>query len=239
MKRTFNFGKIDFEGSGSNKNLVTVEIEYKTDGDKKVFSASAKVWNSRHTDIIMGGQCLDTIAPYMNNNPDFFEILRLWNLYHLNNMHPECEHQNAMGWHLRASIKVFLYHWRMTEEALEEKRKAEKTAIIALKCGETFKPTIKQRFFSSLDYSLTTYEEKLPKNIAKYYEPKKPLFAGDKGHKEEKLLGWLRESEHPDGILSKACPKCGYKYGSAWNYFPIPEDDEKIIINLLCGKKQN
>lgn len=232
MKKRFNFGCIDFEGKGKATNRVTVNMEYKEENGKKIFSVSADVWNARHTDIITGGQCLDTIAPYINN-PKYNEILRLWKLYHLNDMHPECKHQAAKGWREKAAEKVILYHWRMTQEALKEQKAAEKAALLALKCGEIFKPTIKQRFFANLEYSLTTYTETLPANIANYYEPKTPLYSGDKGHKETKTLGWLRESEHPDGILCKPCPECGYKYGSSWLYFPIPEDDEQVIYKLF------
>ena len=31
-------------------------------------------------------------------------------------------------------------------------------------------------------------------------------------------------SEHPEGLLSKPCPTCGYPYGSAWLYDPLPPD---------------
>lgn len=126
MKRTFDFGFIDFENRGTARNRVTVEMEYKQNGDKKYFSCSASVWNSRHTNIVYGGQRLDTIAQYMNNNPVFFEILRLWERYHFNDMHPGCEHQHAEGWHNRAAKKVAIYHWRMTAEAINEQDKAKK-----------------------------------------------------------------------------------------------------------------
>lgn len=232
MKRTFDFGCIDFENRGKAKNRVTVEMEYKQVGDKKVFSVSADVWNTRHSDIVCGGQCLDTIAPYINN-PIFSEILRLWKLYHLNDLHPECEHQHAAGWDKLASKKVTLYHWGMTREAISEQNKAKKAALSALTAGETFTPTTEQAFFAGLSYSLTTWTETPPEELAKYYEPKKPLYAGDGGHTETMALGWLRESEHPDGLLAKACPVCGYKYGTSWVYFPIPTDDEKIIYKLL------
>lgn len=232
MKRTFDFGCIDFENRGTAKNRVTVEMEYKQDGDKKIFSVSADVWNTRHSDIVRGGQCLDAIAPYINN-PVFSEILRLWKLYHLNDLHPECEHQHAAGWDKLASKKVTLYHWRMTREATSEQDKAKKAALSALTAGETFTPTTEQAFFAGLSYFLTTWTETPPEELAKYYEPKKPLYAGDGGHTERKALGWLRENEHPDGLLAKACPVCGYKYGTSWVYFPIPTDDEKIIYKLL------
>ena len=239
MKREFDFGCIDFENRGTPKNRVTVEMEYKTCGDKKCFSASANVWNTRHSDIVCGGQCLDTIAPFIND-PIYAEILRLWKLYHFNDMHPECEHQAAMGWREKATKEVTLYHWRLTQEALAEQKAAEKAALSALKAGESFTPTEQQKFIANLSYGLTTHTDTLPEAVAKYYEPKKPLYAGDKGHTEVRLLGWLKENEYPDGILSKPCPVCGYKYGSSWVYFPIPADDEKIIEKLikygrLCG----
>lgn len=232
MKRNFDFGCIDFENRGQAKNRVTVEMEYKEEKGKKSFSVSAMVWNVRRSDCICGGQCLDTIAPYMES-PIFSEILRLWKAYHLNDMHPECEHQHAAGWDKLASEKVTLYHWRMTREAMNEQDKAKKAALSALTAGETFTPTTEQAFFAGLSYSLTTWTETPPEELAKYYEPKKPLYAGDGGHTETKALGWLKESEHPAGLLSKACPVCGYKYGTSWVYFPIPAEDEKIIYKLL------
>ena len=232
MKRTFDFGCIDFEHRGKAKNRVTVEMEYKQDRGKKRLSVSANVWNTRRSDIICGGQCLDTIAPYMDS-PIFSEIFRLWKAYHLNDMHPECEHQHAAGWDKLASKKVTLYHWRMTRAAITEQDNAKKAALSALTAGETFTPTTEQTFFAGLSYSLTTWTETPPAELAKYYEPKKPLYPGDIGHTETKALGWLKESEHPDGLLSKACPVCGYKYGTSWVYFPIPVKDEKIIYKLL------
>lgn len=62
-------------------------------------------------------------------------------------------------------------------------------------------------------------------------KPKKFLEKDE--YKEIKSKGWVYESEHPDGILNKPCPICGYKYGSSWNYFQIPEEDEKIIMEIL------
>lgn len=232
MKRTFDFGYIDFENRGKARNRLTVEMEYKEENGKKRFSVSAEVWNAIHTDIVTGGQCLDTIASYIDN-PLYSEILRLWKTYHLNDMHPECEHQHAEGWHKIASKKVALYHWKITREAIDEQDKARKAALSALRAGETFTPTTDQTFFAGLSYSLTTWTETPPKELAKYYEPSKSLFAGDTGHKEIKARGWLREDEHPDGLLSKACPVCGYKYGTSWIYFPIPAEDEEIIYKLL------
>jgi len=38
------------------------------------------------------------------------------------------------------------------------------------------------------------------------------------------MLAWVRADEHPDGLLSKPCPTCGYKYGSAWRRVEVPAE---------------
>lgn len=232
MKRKFDFGKIDFKNNGKKVNRVTIEMEYKENKNKKCFSVVGNVWNQNETDIVCGGQCLDKISEYIND-PVFSEILRLWKLYHLNDMHPECEHQNAAGWNILAKKEVVLYHWNMTKMAIKQQNEVKEIIMSAAKSGRTFTPTKWQTFIINLSYSLTTWEENLSEELSEYYEPKKRLFSSDIGHTETKTLGWLRETVHPYGILSKPCPICGYKYGSDWVYFPIPEDDEKIILKLL------
>lgn len=81
MKKTFKFGKIAYY-SKRRINTVTVTVEFE-DG---VFTASGDIYNMTHTDIVCGGQCLDTIAEYIHT-PLFKEIYRLWKLYHNNDMH--------------------------------------------------------------------------------------------------------------------------------------------------------
>ena len=83
MRKKFTFGKIDYYGTGRRINAVEVEVAL---SDKGVFTASGTIWNSKHTDCVCGGQCLDTIAEYIKN-PTFKKIHRLWKQYHLNDMH--------------------------------------------------------------------------------------------------------------------------------------------------------
>ena len=74
MKKTFNFGKIAAYGN-RKINLVTVEVELSEKDGHKVFTASGDVWNSKHTDIIRGGQCLDYIVETsIGHNPTFRKI---------------------------------------------------------------------------------------------------------------------------------------------------------------------
>ena len=224
MKKVFEFGKIDFEGRGRKCNAVTVEMEYREEGDKKRFSVSANVWNAFHSDIVAGGQCLDEIAPFYRNSPTFKEIYRLWKLYHLNDMHPECIHQVAAGWKEQAAEKVTLYIFTMTVDAIRERDSLKRRILTAAQNGEAWKTSPEEQLLLSLEYSVKSENEALPDNIKVYYKLKET---------EIKACGWLHPEEHSRGILGKPCPVCGYKYGHGWQYFPIPADDEAIILRLL------
>lgn len=89
MKRTISFGKIDGYGNGKKSHEVTIEISLdENDPQKPKFTVCGNVWNIRGTDIIMGGQCLDSLLPYFKDNKLFVEIHRLWKNYHLNDLKP-------------------------------------------------------------------------------------------------------------------------------------------------------
>lgn len=95
MKRTFNFGKIAAYGN-RKINAVDVTIELREKDGNAVFSAVGYVWNAKHTDIITGGQCLDSIAKsHIKCNPTFKKIYRWWKAYHLNDMHAGTKEQEA------------------------------------------------------------------------------------------------------------------------------------------------
>lgn len=62
---------------------------------------------------------------------------------------------------------------------------------------------------------------------AKLDDPRVLWFAerfGCQRTEETKRAGWVTEAEHPEGILSKPCPVCGYHYGHEWKTLPIPAD---------------
>ena len=42
--------------------------------------------------------------------------------------------------------------------------------------------------------------------------------------------------DHPDGLLTKECPVCGYKYGTEWKFEEVPEDILKWLFNLPDSK---
>lgn len=38
------------------------------------------------------------------------------------------------------------------------------------------------------------------------------------------MLAWVTPTEHPAGLLTRPCPECGYRYGSAWLHEPLPAE---------------
>lgn len=111
MKKTFNFGKINYTNKSRRANLVEVEVELRRRGGETTFTIDRKtgektitgktpeyvelsicgtIWNARHTDCVCAGQCLDEIAKYRRqlSDPELFDtIYNLWEKYHLNGMH--------------------------------------------------------------------------------------------------------------------------------------------------------
>lgn len=103
MKKTFNFGKIDYMDRGRKDCAVDVTIELEEKGGEEVFdrngnftgkycnkyfefTAVGNIWNHLHMDIYSGGQNLDEIAKHVKT-PLFQKIYTLWEKYHLNGIH--------------------------------------------------------------------------------------------------------------------------------------------------------
>lgn len=95
MKKKFEFGKIDYYGTGRRINAVDVEIELRETAKGPEFTACGDVWNVRHSDVVSGGQNLDEIARFKAQDPVFSEIYALWKKHHLNSMHAGDEAQEA------------------------------------------------------------------------------------------------------------------------------------------------
>lgn len=82
MKRVAYFGKVDYEGAGSNRN--TVEVEVKLEDGR--LSICGGIWNSRHTDYLSCGQNLETILSLIPSDKRLQSIVRVWRRWHLNDM---------------------------------------------------------------------------------------------------------------------------------------------------------
>lgn len=93
MRKTFNFGKIDWNHTGRRINPVEVEVELRDSRDgKPVFSAMATVYNQTKTDAWIAGQCLDKI----HLDDDTFKFIKkMWKKHHLNDTHAGTPEQEA------------------------------------------------------------------------------------------------------------------------------------------------
>lgn len=181
------------------------------------------------------GQCVDEIregSPTEGWTKGMVQAFcDIWDEWHLNDMRPYCPHQKELGWNKLAGKKVRLYNYQLTRDALSKQKAAKNAAIKALERGDTFTSTPEQVKYAKLPFSITTSVE-ISGEDAVNYEPRKPMFVGDTGATSTQFLGWLREDEHPDGILCRACPVCGYKYGTSWLKEEVPPEVIAWLFDL-------
>ena len=163
-------------------------------------------------------------------------FLEVWDAWHLNDMRPECEHQRALGWREKAREMRTMYHWRLLPEISAKQKELQAEAIDRAASTEStalgFSPEEKR--ILKLEYALTTTAPDLTGYDLKYYGKPSP---GITAHEETKARGWLNAEEHPDGLLSKACPVCAYKYGTAWKTAPVPADVLKFLNELPAASR--
>lgn len=90
-------GKLDRNcGKAGTRNCAAyLTWELRADGE---FSASGEVWNHIKSDIVMGGQCVDTLAALFPADRRAQAIARVWKRWHLNGMRAGCEHQRVEKW---------------------------------------------------------------------------------------------------------------------------------------------
>lgn len=235
MKKVINPCLCDVGGAVLSRAFC--KIEFSADGR---LSISGVIGPMRNGDCKgSAGQCVNEIRagePTEGWTADMLQkFCDIWDEWHLNDMRPYCQHQKELGWDKLAGKTVTLYNYTLSREASKKKREAENAALVALKNGETFTPTEEQVKYATLPYGITTHEE-LTGDARNDYQPSKPLYSGDKGPTEKKILGWLRPSEHPDGILTKPCPVCGYEYGTAWKKEDVPQDVIDFLASLPESK---
>jgi hypothetical protein len=114
MKKTFTFPKVAYTSSRRvNLPAIEVELRYKdNDINRPVLSICGELWDARHTDIVMGGQCLDEMSKLgdLRFSTLFKKLRRLWKLYHLNDMHAgTVKQENALDDAKKSGIKICSY----------------------------------------------------------------------------------------------------------------------------------
>lgn len=90
MIKKISFGKFDGYSIGRKNCELVLEVGFREfTGQKPYFSVCGSLWNCKHTDIITGGQCIDTLYnnfKSLHHNKLYIEIMDLWQKYHLKNI---------------------------------------------------------------------------------------------------------------------------------------------------------
>lgn len=205
---------------------VDVEIELKEkEGKGPVLSITGNVWLPSKRDIIAGGQMEDRILGYLDEyvmrngaktidemKAKLARLVAIWHRWHLNDMRPGCEHQRE--WDTSEKLTVVDYTWGDTFHAA--RRRAEEGAMSADEYA-AYGVMHKRVYAATIGFNTTKFPT----------QEIEELLAGGwlkVGKTEEKTAGWVHINEHPKGLMSKPCDVCGYKYGNAWIYEPIPAD---------------
>lgn len=164
----------------------------------------------------------------------FFDV---WDRWHLNDMSPMCEHQRGAGWD--NSKELTIYHFRLSPEVQRFKQNTEQRAAAAIKSGSVFQPTEDETEVANLPSEIKHYSPELSEDAARFYVPNGPQYTNDHYNRasETKTAGWVYPSEHPEGLLTKPCPECGYKYGSAWRKEDVPEEVLEFLRSLPSTDK--
>ena len=172
------------------------------------------------------GQCIEEIRTGTPAEGWTYEMLHkfcdIWEEWHLNYMRPYCSHQKELGWDKLAHKQVALYNYTLTGEACIKQKAATDAAINALKRGEIFTPTLEQVKYANLPYRIKTAETISGEDAANYEHTSTDI----------QMLGLLRQDEHPDGILGKPCPVCGYQYGRSWYKEDVPQEVVDWLFRL-------
>ena len=152
-----------------------------------------------------------TNSPHLKFNPGWNEekwkkLLEIWNEWHLNDLRPGCRHQKDWG---KEQIDVYTYELDRT--TILERQKIQENAMQRLLNGETVTLDAYEIYLLHLPYSYKSgdNEPRSGYRLVRY---------------ENVLSGHVYPHEHPKGVLTKACPTCGHKYGTDWQKEEVPAD---------------
>lgn len=185
----------------------------------EVLSITGVVGPKSNGDAYEAGQCADTVrqcTPGTGWTTGMVQKLcDIWQRWHLNDMRPYCEHQRE--W--RGDKLLTLYEYRMSDETRRQQTKLKGTVERMLLAGESVQLSEDECGLYSAKYFLNGWSETPPEGYEPYKTEQKPARSVYPLESDSK---W--GDKHPEGILTKACPVCGYKWGTQWRAERIPDD---------------
>ncbi len=160
-----------------------------------------------------------TFAPGWDKEK-LFDVLDIWEKWHLNDMQAACEHQQS-NWNTKKEITLINWSWsdkfhQMRTKATSGELSPDEYKLFQIVSAEVLPVTIKSRI--------------------KWLSPLAEKLLADGWIKEDKretkTAGWVDYREHPEGVLSKPCEVCGYKYGTSWLKKDVPAEVIAYIESL-------
>ena len=145
-------------------------------------------------------------------------LYEVWKRWHLNDMRPGCEHQR--DWDTTEKLEIITY--RLDTRAFMRIRTVKEAIIKAATDGVPFELYESDRALLQAPMEVHALPEEGSLLTDVYKEVKR----------EQKAAGWVYPTEHPQGLLTKPCPECGYKYGSAWLFEPVPDNVLHFLESL-------
>lgn len=207
--KTYSYNaKIEFhrrqhEGIGPCLSVVGDVIDNSKRGDNRFMTC---------------GQCFEAFGDITTSSLPMgytvSEFIAKWERWHLNDMRPGCEHQRDWG---KKSLTLVTYS--LSTETYQNRERIKNKAMDNLKKKGSAEIKWDERVLLNLPWEKITPED----HTIPFYDKKKT---------ETKLSGWVNPSEHPEGELCKPCPTCGYKYGTAWLYEPLPLNVIEFFLDL-------
>lgn len=241
MQKIINPGTIDAHDGRSTPAQVFCKIKY-TDGRLSISGVvgPTRNGNARGSCGQIDGTLKDAIiageyTPAAGWDAQLFaRFINTWDAWHLNDMRPYCAHQGAAGWRAAASEEVKIYHWILKPEVYKQKKALEAEALERARSvdpGRSVGFYAQERAIMRLELSKTTDTAELSPADARYYGPDINLRSGAQ-EIETKTRGWVNYKDDVRGLLGKACPDCGYTYGSAWVTEAVPAPVLEFLESL-------
>lgn len=158
------------------------------------------------------------------------KLLDIWDKWHLNDKHPECEHQRELGWNKEAKKVISKYIFTLSSNKIKEKNKLKDEIIFGFLSQKEVENTKERRELLSMPYKKVVYTDNSEESVGIIDNMKAKGY--DYEGVESVTRGWIPYEEcHEYGILGKPCPVCGYKYGTSWKKVELPSD----VVSFLEG----
>lgn len=213
--KSYTLGKCDYNDTGRKNCTARLIWSLEEGRDGKVrFSMSGEIWRPDEHDLYAGGQCVDTVAALFPDDAKAQRMAEIWKRWHLNDMRPGCAHQQE--WDTKKELVLQKFTWSGKFHAT---RKAAEDGTLPVEEYAHLKEISARVMKATIAMNAPKYAEHSEVKVLLaegWIEPEKKT--------ETKRAGWVYPAEHPDGVLCKPCPTCGYVYGSKWVYEEIPAD---------------